>query len=95
MNIMQAAKHLGVSDKTIRRAIHAGLLRARYPQHNRAEIDVSDVEQWYATTPIRAPPDVTQQRIAALERHMQALSSEVQLLREQITSLPSTRPGAI
>ena len=50
MNIMQAAKHLGVSDKTIRRAIHAGLLRARYPQHNRAEIDVSDVEQWYATT---------------------------------------------
>ncbi len=46
MNIMQAAKHLGVSDKTIRRAIHAGLLRARYPHKNRAEIDVSDLEQW-------------------------------------------------
>jgi excisionase family DNA binding protein len=90
MNIMQAAKHLGVSDKTIRRAIHAGNLRARYPQHNRAEIDESDLEQWYTTTTIRATPDETQARLAALERHVQALSSEVQLLREQMTSLPST-----
>jgi excisionase family DNA binding protein len=59
MNIMQAAKHVGVSDKTIRRAIHAGHLHARYPQHNRAEIDVSDLEQWYTTTTIRATPDET------------------------------------
>lgn len=42
VTIMEAARRCGVSDKTIRRAIHKGTLSARSPQPNRSEIAVSD-----------------------------------------------------
>ena len=41
VNIMEAARRCGVSDKTIRRWIHAEKLRARFPQPNRCEIAVA------------------------------------------------------
>src|SRR5450631_4303090 len=44
VNIMEAARRCQVSDKTIRRWIHAGKLRARSPQPNRCEIAVLDLE---------------------------------------------------
>jgi excisionase family DNA binding protein len=44
VNIMEAAQRCGVSDKTIRRWIHANKLRAHFPLPNRCEIAVSDLE---------------------------------------------------
>src|SRR5579883_3259289 len=44
VNIMEAARRCGVSDKTIRRWIHAQKLRAHFPQPNRCEIAMSDLE---------------------------------------------------
>src|SRR6266700_657128 len=44
VNIMEAARRCQVSDKTIRRWIHAQKLRARFPQPNRCEIAVCDLE---------------------------------------------------
>jgi Helix-turn-helix domain len=43
VNIMEAARRCGVSDKTIRRWIHAKKLHARFSQPNRCEIAVSDL----------------------------------------------------
>jgi excisionase family DNA binding protein len=44
LTITEAARRSGVSSKTIQRAIQAGKLRARYPQPNRCEIDVSELD---------------------------------------------------
>ena len=46
VTIVEAARRCGVSDKTIRRAIHKGLLPARFPKPNRSEIAVSDLERF-------------------------------------------------
>ena len=43
VTVVEGARRLGISDKTIRRAIHAGKLTARYPHKNRCEIAVSDL----------------------------------------------------
>jgi excisionase family DNA binding protein len=65
LTIIEAARRVGLSDKTIRRAIHAGKLAARYPQQNRAEVKVEDLEAWHATLSVR--PGETQSRLEALE----------------------------
>ncbi len=44
VTIQEAARHCGVCDKTIQRAIRAGTLPARYPQPNRCEIAISDLD---------------------------------------------------
>jgi hypothetical protein len=49
MNIMQAAKVVGVADKTIRRAIRAGKLHASFPQPNQAIIQIEDLELFIAS----------------------------------------------
>lgn len=96
MNVMQAAQYIGVSDKTIRRAIHAGKLPARYPQKNLAEIEVSDLEAWYAAATIRPIADETQMRLIALEQkavsqaqRIQELEQLVDTLLQSVQSLPS------
>lgn len=83
MNVMQAAQHLGVSDKTIRRAIHAGKLPANYPKKNLAEIEATDLEAWYSSATIRPMADETQARLVALERKYEQLAaSQVQRIAD-------------
>jgi excisionase family DNA binding protein len=46
VNILEAARLCGVSDKTIRRAIHKGLLPARFPKPNHCEIAIADLKHF-------------------------------------------------
>ena len=80
VTIMRAAKLCGVSDKTIQRAIRRGTLPARYPQPNRCEIAVSDLER------IR-PGQVSGQETESLEGRVAELEQRVQDLERQIHSL--------
>ncbi len=77
VTIMEAARRCGVSDKTIRRAIHNGLLPARFPKPNRSEIALSDLERF---APGQTPGHVqvsTEDRITALEQRVQVLEQQV------------------
>jgi excisionase family DNA binding protein len=77
VNIMEAARQCGVSDKTIRRAIHKGTLPAHFPQPNRCEIAISDLEQFM---PGLSPGHVqvsAEDRITALEHRVQVLEQQV------------------
>jgi len=49
VTIVEAARRISMSDKTVRRAIHDGKLEARYPHPNRGEISITDLLSWYAT----------------------------------------------
>jgi excisionase family DNA binding protein len=44
VNIMEAARRCQVSDKTVRRWIHAHKLPARFPHPNHCEIALGDLE---------------------------------------------------
>jgi excisionase family DNA binding protein len=82
ITIAEAARRIGLSDKTIRRAIHAGKLTARYPQPNRAEVSLQALHTWHSSLHVR--PGETQDRLVALEARVGQLESEVQALREQL-----------
>jgi excisionase family DNA binding protein len=84
VNIAEAARRIGISDKTIRRAIHAGKLSARYPHSNKAEVSMADLQAWHSSRYVR--PGQTEDRIAALESRVGQLESEIQALREQLTA---------
>ncbi len=79
VNIMEAAQHCGVSDKTIRRWIHAGKLAAQYPQPNRCEIALSDLETFKPGQMSGQVPASLESRIATLEQRVQGLE---RLLRD-------------
>jgi DNA-binding transcriptional MerR regulator len=84
VTIMEAARRCGVSDKTIRRAIHKGTLPARSPQSNRSEIAVSDPERF---APGQLPGHVQvapSSRLAALEGRVQVLEQQVQDLLNRL-----------
>lgn len=86
VTIMEAARRCGVSDKTIQRAIRRGILPARYPQPNRSEIAVSDLEQF------RSPSgQVSGQSVAELLSRVAALEQRVQDLEEQAQRLPDSK----
>ncbi len=90
ITIAEAARRIGLSDKTIRRAIKAGKLQAHYPKKNRAEVSIADLEAWYNSLHVR--PGETQERLTALEARIEALESEVQALRRQLeTSVPAKK----
>jgi hypothetical protein len=96
VTIVEAARRAGVSDKTLRRAIHAGKLAARYPQPNRAEVALNDLEQWQVLLVVR--PGEIQERvailetqIAALQAQMQEQAGEMQALRQFVEKEPSKR----
>jgi hypothetical protein len=90
VTIAEAARKLGdVSDKTIRRAIHSGKLAARYPQPNKAEVSVKDLQEWYASRSVR--PSETQDRLTALEARVEALESEAQALRSQLEAMATKK----
>lgn len=73
INIMEAARRCGVSDKTIRRAIHAGKLPARFLTSNRCEIAVSDLETFKLGAVPGHVQAATECRIAALEERVEQL----------------------
>src|ERR1019366_5676975 len=78
VNIMEAARRCGVSDKTIRRWIHAQKLRAQFPQLNRSEIAVSDLEPFLPGHLPGQSEEPLKDRVAALEQQMLALERQVQ-----------------
>lgn len=80
VNIMEAARRCGVSDKTIRRWIHAEKLRAHFPQPNRCEIAISDLEPFLPGHLPGQGEEPLEDRVAALERQVQALQRQVQQL---------------
>ncbi len=80
VNIMEAARRCGVSDKTIRRWIHAEKLRARFPQPNRCEIAVSALEPFL-------PGHLSGQSTEPLERRLDILERQVQALEQQVQQL--------
>lgn len=83
ITIAEAARRLGdISDKTIRRAIAAGKLAARYPHPNRAEVSIEDLQNWHDSLTVR--PRETQSRLAELETRVTQLESEVKDLRRQM-----------
>lgn len=82
VTIAEGARRIGLSDKTVRRAIHDGKLSARYPHPNKAEVLIEDLEAWHSSLHVR--PGETQNRLAALESRVATLESEVQELRGQL-----------
>src|SRR5690348_5642109 len=91
ITIAEATRRLGtISDKTIRRAIKAGKLQARYPHANKAEISVADLETWHASLYIR--PGETQDRLTVLEARVTELEAEVQSLRKQLEAKKKEPP---
>jgi polyhydroxyalkanoate synthesis regulator phasin len=91
VNILEAAQFCGVSDKTIRRAIHKGLLPARFPKPNRCEIALSDLER-FTSRQISGHVQVSvEERIAALERRVQGLEQQVQDLLNQLETAQPRR----
>ena len=75
ITIIEAARRCGVSDKTIRRAIHAGKLPARYPKPNVAQISVFDLEAWRVLQ-----GNVYENQIIALEQRIELLELQMTLL---------------
>jgi excisionase family DNA binding protein len=89
VTIMEAARRCGVSDKTIRRAIHKGTLPARSPQSNRSEIAVSDLERFASEQGSEHVQGAPSSRITALEGRVQVLEQQVQdLLNRREAATP-------
>jgi predicted site-specific integrase-resolvase len=76
VTIERAVQHCGVHPKTIQRAIREGRLPAQYPQPNRCEIAASDLDT-FLPGHVQAE---TEQRLAALELHVQQLQQQIEML---------------
>src|SRR3954465_14560784 len=85
VTIVEAARRVGMSDKTVRRAIHSGKLAARYPHPNKAEVSITDLLSWHATLHVR--PGETQDRLTMLEQEMNELRARVATLESQLQGL--------
>lgn len=85
VTIVEAARRAGMSDKTLRRAIHAGKLAARYPQPNRAEVALDDLERWQTSLVARSRE--IQERVAMLETQVAMLYAQVQEQAGELTEL--------
>ena len=82
INIMEAARRCGLSDKTIRRAIASHKLPAERLKSNVVRIAVSDLQAWRELS-----TDARDRRIADLETRMQSLEQQVQQLTELVGQL--------
>lgn len=91
ITVVEAARRLQVSDKTIRRAIHAGKLPARYPKKNRCEIAVDDLEMWRSSSLAPSAGD-TQREIAALSQRVSELERSMTELQHRLTRLEAVQP---
>ncbi len=94
VNIMEAARRCGVSDKTIRRWIHAQKLRAQFPQLNRSEIAVSDLEPFLPGHLPGQSEEPLKDRVAALEQQMLALERQVQQMLSKSGASRAERSSA-
>jgi hypothetical protein len=90
VTIVEAARRIGISDKTVRRAIHDGKLTARYPHPNKAEVALTDLLSWRAMWHIR--PGETQERVKALETQLSQLTARVAFLEGQFADLQAIGP---
>jgi hypothetical protein len=92
VNIMEAARRSGKSDKTIRRAIRAGRLPATFPQPNRCEIAVSDLENFLHGQVSRHSAVSRESRIDELERRLAEIERLVErLVHGQQDGPPETK----
>src|SRR5260370_35034486 len=91
VTIMEAARHLGVSDKTLRRWIHAGKLSAHFPHPNRCEIEISHLEQFMPGPVSGQATEALEGHVAELEQRVLALEQQGQHLLGKQESLPSYR----
>jgi excisionase family DNA binding protein len=94
VNIMEAARRCGVSDKTIRRWIHAQKLPARFPHSNRCEIAVSDLIPFLPGHLPGQGEEPLESRVATLERQVQALERQVQQLLTRSATSRAERPSS-
>jgi hypothetical protein len=79
VTIEGAAQRCGVNPKTIQRAIRKGRLPARYPQPNRCEIAIADLERFHPASghlPGQSAEDLVS-RVAALEQRVADLEEQV------------------
>jgi hypothetical protein len=67
VTIIEAARRVGMSDKTVRWAIHDSKLAAHYPRPNKAEVSMTDLLSWHTTLHVR--PGETQDRLSKHWRH--------------------------
>ena len=95
VTIMGAAKRCGVSDKTIQRAIRRGILPARYPQPNRCEIAVSDLELLRLGQMSGHPTESLESRFAELEQRVADLEDLVQRERSRQEAPRSRRASPV
>jgi hypothetical protein len=84
VTIIEASRRVGLSDKTVRRAIHDGKLTARYPHPNKAEVSITDLLSWHATLHVR--PGETQDRLSALETQVAELTARIVALESQLAT---------
>ncbi|MBV9691666.1 MAG: helix-turn-helix domain-containing protein [Ktedonobacteraceae bacterium] len=94
VNIMEAARRCGVSDKTIRRWIHAQKLRAQFPQPNQCKIAISDLEPFLPGHLPGQSEESLESRVATLECQVQALERQVQQLLSRPGASKEQRPAA-
>jgi DNA-binding transcriptional MerR regulator len=94
VNIMEAARRCGVSDKTIRRWIHTQKLPARFLHPNRCEIAISDLEPFLPGHLPGHGKEPLEDRVAALERQIQTLERQVQQLLSIQGASREQRPSA-
>jgi polyhydroxyalkanoate synthesis regulator phasin len=86
VSIQRAAQLCHVSDKTIQRAIRAGKLPARYPQPNRCQIALSDLNAFKPGHVSGHTTESQENRIARLEERVQQLERQLgNLLSRQDT----------
>lgn len=90
VNIMEAARRCQVSDKTVRRWIHAHKLPARFPHPNHCEIAMGDLEPFLPGHLSGQDEGTLEHRIATLERQVQALEHQIQQFLAQ--PVPSRTP---
>ncbi len=94
VNIMEAARRCGVSDKTIRRWIHAQKLPARFPSPNRYEIAVCDLGPFLPGHLPGQGEESLERRVATLEQQVQALERQVQQLLTRSATSGTERPSS-
>ena len=85
ITIAEAARRVRKSDKQVRRWVHQGKLVARYPQPNRAQVAVSDLEPFLPGY----DPDLVDvnKRLAALEQRITEIEQVNLYLSEQVREL--------
>ena len=87
-----AAKLLGKSDRTIRRWIDDGKIKARHAAHNRYEIALDDLEALVEQQEGKEYVNPVE-RLRTLEHEVTTLKVEVETLKETVRKLQAERQG--